>query len=371
MTPQGGRGGPAAESGTTEGWLEAFEAFLRTATAALDGQAALRSAQRPVEGLAACFAAARERGQGASTAAARSFFARHFEPQVVSAGGAFFTGYYEPVVEGAAARGPGFEAPLLARPVDLRSFALDEPRPDWAADLAAARSGPDGALSPYPPRRDIEAAVEHGDAAFTPLVWLRDWVEVFLIHVQGSARVRLPDGRRLRLTYAGRNGHPYTSIGRILAETDAIAPDAMSLERLKGWLRANGQAPGQPGRTLMQRNASYIFFDETPDGQEAGPIGGAGVPLTALTSIAVDRTRWCYGLPFWIDAVLPSTGEADLPFRRLAVAQDTGSAIVGPARVDVFLGSGPEAGRRAGGLRHRGSLTVLMPRRTGDGGTGP
>lgn len=368
MTPSRG-GEPPAESGTA-GSGGAFDAFLRTALAVLEGKAPLRPAERPVEGLAAAFAAARARGPGASDADAEAFFAAHFEPQVVSAGEAFFTGYYEPVVEGAGERSAAFAAPLLARPADLRSFGPDEPRPGWAQQLAAARIGPDGALSPYPPRRAIEAAIEDGDAAFAPLVWLRDWVEVFLIHVQGSARVRLPDGRRLRLTYAGRNGHPYTSIGRILAEAGEIAPDAMSLERLKAWLRESGQAPGQPGRTLMQRNASYIFFDSAPETDDAGPIGGAGVPLAALSSIAVDRTRWCYGLPFRIDAVLPWAGAEATPFRRLAIAQDTGSAIVGPARVDLFLGSGPEAGRLAGSIRHRGSLTVLMPRRAG-GGAGP
>lgn len=353
-----------AESGTP-GVGAAFDAFLRTATAALDGHAALRSAQPQLAGLTACFAAAREHGAGVTDAEAQSFFDRHFEPQVVSDGEAFFTGYYEPVVAGATERSLAFQAPLLARPPDLRSFAPDEPRPAWAQNLAAARIGADGALSPYPPRHVIEAAMESGEDAFRPLVWLRDWVEVFLIQVQGSARVRLPDGRRLRMTYAGRNGHPYTSIGRILAETGSIAPDAMSLERLKAWLRENGQAPGQPGRALMGRNASYIFFEGAPETDEGGPIGGAGVPLTALSSIAIDRMRWCYGLPFWIDAALPWAGREATPFRRLVIAQDTGSAIVGPARVDLFLGSGPEAGRLAGGIRHRGSLSVLVPRRSG------
>ncbi len=351
----------------TEGWQAAFEAFRRTALAATEGPASPRPALAPWPGLHAVFAAARAHATGLPEAEARDFFTRHFAPQAVSVREAFFTGYYEPVVEGARERSAAFSAPLLARPDDLVGFAPYDPRPDWARDLAAARVGPDGTLSPYPSRRAIEAAAENG--AFRPLVWLRDWVEVFLIHVQGSARVRLPDGRRLRLTYAGRNGRPYTSIGRILAKSGAIAPGAMSLDRLKAWLRDNGQAEGQPGRALMQRNASYIFFDATPDSDEAGPIGGAGVPLTALTSIAVDRTRWCYGLPFVIDAALPWAGPQPAPLRRATIAEDTGSAIVGPARVDLFLGSGPEAGRLAGGIRHKGSLTVLVPRDTG--GAGP
>lgn len=351
-----------------DGWPAAFGAFHRTARAVAEGPASLRPALPPGHGLGAAFAAARAQGPGLSAAQAQDFFTRHFEPQVVSAGDAFFTGYYEPIVAGALTRSAAFCAPLLARPADLVSFAPDDSRPDWARDLAAARIGPGGALSPYPARPAIEAAAENG--AFEPLVWLRDWVEVFLIHVQGSARVRLPDGRRLRLTYAGRNGHSYTSIGRILAESGAIAPEAMSLDRLKAWLRDSGQAEGQPGRALMARNASYIFFEATPDTDEAGPIGGAGVPLAALTSIAVDRTRWCYGLPFIIDALLPWAGPDATPFRRVTIAQDTGSAIVGPARVDLFLGSGPEAGRLAGGIRHRGSLSVLLPRGAPEG-SGP
>lgn len=350
---------PGIETG---GWQAAFAALHQIARAADEGRAALRPACPAMPGLDAVFAAARAGGPGLPSAAAEAFFSHHFEPQVV-ADDAFFTGYYEPVVEGAQERSSAFSAPLLARPADLVSFAPDEPRPDWAGDLAAARIGADGTLSPYPARRAIEAAAESG--AYTPLVWLRDWVEVFLVHVQGSARVRLPDGRRLRLTYAGRNGHSYSSIGRVLAETGALAPETMSLDRLKTWLRDNGQAEGQPGRTLMQRNASYIFFDATPELDEAGPIGGAGVPLTALTSIAIDRTRWCYGLPFVIDATLPWAGPDPSRFRRVTVAQDTGSAIVGPARVDLFFGSGPEAGRLAGGIRHRGSLAVLRPRVTG------
>ena len=171
----------------------------------------------------------------------------------------------------------------------------------------------------------------------------------------------------LRLTYAGRNGHPYTSIGRLLAERGEVAPGAMSLDWLKGWLRAHGQNPGEAGRALMARNASYIFFSAGPLTGQDGPTGGAGVPLTTLRSIAVDRSRWSYGLPFWIDAVLPWRGTNPSRLRRLMIAQDTGSAIVGPARADLFFGSGPEAGHRAGDIRHRGRFVVLQPKLPGEG----
>ena len=136
----------------------------------------------------------------------------------------------------------------------------------------------------------------------------------------------------------------------------------MSLARLKAWLRANGLRPGDKGRAIMQRNASYVFFRLVEDVDPAlGPIGGAGIALTPLRSIAVDRTLWSYGLPFWIDAALPWESDELSPFRRLMVAHDTGSAIVGPARADIFFGAGEAAGARAGAIRHRGAFAVLAP----------
>lgn len=345
----------------------AWTCFRLTAAAILSEAVAPRPARRTDAALHSVCRDALDQPGRWSSEAATAFFATRFVPhRVLSAGGgedAFFTGYYEPVVDGALARSADFTAPLLARPDDLKTFAAEEPRPAWAADLAAARTAADGTLSPSPDRAAIEAAI--GSGLDRPIVWLRDWVEVFLIHVQGSARVRLPDGGLLRVTYAGRNGHPYTSIGRLLVEAGEIAPATMSLAVLKDWLRRNGQEHGQPGRSLMQRNASYIYFAAEPAVDERGPTGGAGVPLTPLRSIAVDRALWCYGLPFWVDATLPWQGAEPTPFRRLMIAQDTGSAIVGPARADLFFGSGEAAGRIAGDIRHHGALTVLRPRPLG------
>ena len=187
---------------------------------------------------------------------------------------------------------------------------------------------------------------------------MRDAVEAFLIQVQGSAQVEFPDGRRARLAYDGRNGMPYTSIGRILIEAGEIAERDMSLANLKAWLRRDGER----GLDVMRRNRSFVFFKLVDDFDPAlGPVAGAGVPLTPLRSIAIDRTIWAYGLPFWIDAELPWADETPRPFRRLMIAQDTGSAIVGAARADLFLGSGEAAGARAGAIRHRAELIVLLP----------
>jgi membrane-bound lytic murein transglycosylase A len=167
----------------------------------------------------------------------------------------------------------------------------------------------------------------------------------------------------LRLTYAGRNGHPYTSIGRVLIEQEKIAPQEAGMAGLKQWIRAKGQNPGDAGHALMSRNKSYIFFSasEVLHPQE-GPIGGQGISLTPLRSIAVDRSLWAYGLPMWIEAELPWRSCRPEKFRRLLIAQDTGSAITGASRGDLFFGSGDEAGALAGALRHPAAFTVLLPR---------
>ncbi len=329
-----------------EGWREddataAFACFRSSAQAIVAAKSPLRAALPATPDLVAVARAALDLPSTPRLEDARAFFEGRFLPVRLGAP-AFLTGYYEPVVDGARDRSEAFAAPILARPDDL------------------------DAVEPYPDRTAIERAALEG--RYRPLVWLRDWVEVFLIQVQGSARVRLPDGTILRLTYAGRNRRPYTSIGRILVEDGAIAPDAMSLDRLKTWLRDAGQEWGERGRAVMARNSSYIFFAAVPEAGQAGPTGGAGVPLTPLRSIAVDRTLWCYGLPFWIDATLPWVSDDPQPFRRLMIAQDTGSAITGEARADLFFGAGEAAGRRAGGIRHHGTAVLLRPRPlAGDG----
>jgi membrane-bound lytic murein transglycosylase A len=338
---------------------EAFAAFRVSAEALCAGQAALRVGLPASEALLQAAGAALTQS-GVSPEAARDFFTAHFRPHRILAGAAFFTGYFEPVVEGSVARSAEFTAPILSRPPDLVTLPAEAPLASPDGPLQSALRGPDGGLGPCPDRAAIEAGALAGSA--TPVVWLRDPVEVFIIQVQGSARVRLQDGSAMRLTYAGRNGWPYTSIGRILVEERHIPAEQMSLAGLKEWIRQNGQEPGQPGRALMQRNRSYVFFQAEPAGPDGlGPTGAQGVALSPLRSIAVDRGLWAYGLPFWIDADLPWHEPTPTPFRRLMIAQDTGSAIVGPKRADIYLGSGEQAGRIAGGFRHNGEMVVLLP----------
>lgn len=291
------------------------------------------------------------------------FFMENFRPLEVlndlEARDGFVTGYYEPELEGALLPSAEFSAPILARPSDLLDVRATEIA-GWDPAFHGARKTADGALEPYPSRRSIESGAI--DAVTAPILWLRDPVEVFFAQVQGSARIRLPDGSRMRLVYAGRNGRPYSSIGRILIESGEIPAEEMSLARCKNWLRANGLRQGEPGRTVLQRNESYVFFRLEQDSDPSvGPIGAQGVPLVPLRSMAVDRTVWPYGTAIWIGADLRSAGLADGRTGRLMVAQDTGSAIVGPARGDLFIGSGDRAGEIAGLIRHPARFVVLAP----------
>ncbi|RFB78053.1 murein transglycosylase A [Methylovirgula sp. 4M-Z18] len=347
----------------------AFETFRRTAEAHLAGTPPLRPGVPVDAKLTDLFRRVASLRAELGQAEACAFFSTHFVPCEIRPApdsrderANFLTGYYEPEVAGSPTETAEFAAPILARPDDLVTLNEGTPRPDgFDPGLAAARRRADGALEPYPMRSEIErgAITRHTK----PVVWLRDLVEVFLIQVQGSARVRLPDGDLLRLTYAGRNGQPYTSIGRLIVEEHGVPLAEMSLARLKSWLRDHGLNEGDEGRNVMQRNRSYVFFRGGSAADPAqGPIGAAGVWLTPLRSIAVDRRTWPYGLPFWIESEMPWQGEYATGFRRLMIAQDTGSAILGAARADVFFGTGDEAGVRAGGIRHSGRFVVFLPK---------
>ncbi len=336
----------------------ALQVFRSTCAPVL-AEAAPRSALPAPPALRRACQAALALPSPADEATARAFFQAQFTPRRLPQG--FLTGYYEPVVEGSLVPTAAFATPLLARPADLVALQPGAAPAGFDPALTAARRLPDGSLKPYPDRAAIEAGAL--GALARPLVYVADPVEAFFIQVQGSARIHLPDGALRRLVYAGRNGQPYTSIGRVLVDTLGIPPAAMGLAQLKDWIRAHGEKPGEAGAALMARNRSYIFFAfDDALAPDAGPIGGAGVSLAPLRSLAIDRALWPYGLPFFIDAALPWQGEAPSPFQRLMVAQDTGAAIQGIARGDIFFGSGPAAAARAGPLRHPGTLYVLWPK---------
>nr|WP_255608878.1 MltA domain-containing protein [Methylosinus sp. Sm6] len=335
---------------------EAFRVFRRSADAMAAGVPILRPGVGPDAALLrVCREALADHAAAQSADAARSFFERSFHPHRVRANG-FVTAYYEPVIAARAAPDDGFRTPVPARPSDLVTLNDSPIAGENGEALTSARRRSDGRLEPYPDRRALEDGPEAG--ALRPIAFLRDRVELFLLQVQGSGRLRFPDGRELPFTYDGRNGRPYTSIGRLLIERGIVRAEDMSLDALKATIRAMGAGAGEPGALLMQENRSFVFFraDESPQ-RRIGPIGGAGVPLAPLRSIAVDRSIWAYGLPFWIAAALPEG-----KFERLMIAQDTGSAIVGPARADLFFGSGDEAGARAGRVRHSADFVVLLPK---------
>ncbi|UZF91213.1 murein transglycosylase A [Bosea sp. NBC_00550] len=290
---------------------------------------------------------------------ARDFFERHFSFWRIRPSGAengFTTGYFEPEFEGSLTRSDAFPTPLYDRPKDLVTRFPDDDWPGLDKTLSAARRTDKG-LEPFPDRTAIETGALDGQGL--EILWLRDPVDRFVLQVQGSGRVRLPDGSVTRLTYSGRNGHPYTSLGRVLSQREGIPPEQMTMDRLVARLKADPAF----ARDLIRVNRSFVFFarrDDLPP--ESGPIGGAGLPLTPLRSIAIDRTAWPYGLPVWIDATIPDGSGGDERLARLMIAQDTGSAILGPARMDIFVGSGPAAGHRAGLIRHPVAFTVLWPR---------
>jgi membrane-bound lytic murein transglycosylase A len=321
----------------------------------------LRAGVSRPEALAAICAAAPAKAEGD---AARRFFEERFSPFRISprSGTGFLTGYFEPEFSGSLTRSDAFPTPVLGRPADLVTRMPGDVWPGIDPLLTSARETPSG-LQAYPDRAAIDAGALAGQKL--EILWLRDPVDRFVMQVQGSARIRLADGQVVRLAYAGRNGHAYSSLGRIVSQEQGIPPEHMTMDRLIAFLKAD--APR--AEALIARNRSFVFFrraDELPP--ELGPIGGEGVPLTPMLSVAADRNIWPYGLPVVLSGTLPLVAGGTEPLARAAVIQDTGSAIIGPARIDLFFGSGDAAGHRAGLTRHPLDLFVLWPRSFRAGG---
>nr|WP_281493607.1 murein transglycosylase A [Ancylobacter koreensis] len=290
---------------------------------------------------------------------ARAFFEKEFRPFRIAAldqPTGFLTGYYEPEVEGARTPSAEFATPLYARPSDLIVEA--PPKDGPPANKGQAFRKVDGTLVPYFDR----AAIEDGALAGKGLevAWIRDPADAFFAHIQGSVRVRLPDGEVLRLNYDGHNGQPYTPVGRLLIERGLVPREKMSMDAIRAYIGAH---PDE-GRELMRQNRSYVFFRVAHELKgDDGAVGAQGLPVTAGRTIAVDKAIHVYGTPFFIDAALPTgPGGAVEPFERLMIAQDTGSAIIGPARADIFFGAGAEAGAIAGRIQNPGDFFVLLPR---------
>jgi membrane-bound lytic murein transglycosylase A len=292
-------------------------------------------------------------------ARARRFFEGTFRPVRISRLGdtqGFVTGYYEPIVEGSRFPTREFTVPLYRRPDDL--VAPGEHKGEAFPNRGPAfRRLQDGKLVPYYDRSEIEDGAL--DGRHLEICWLRDAFSALTIQIQGSARVRLEDGLIMRVNYAAHNGRPYTPVGRILIERNLVPREEMSLERIRQWMRDN---PDQT-KELRRNNQGFVFFRITGLAETSEPAGGEGVRLTPGRSIAVDRPLHAYGTPFFIEADLPIESAAPrTPWRRLTIAQDTGSAIVGPARADIYFGAGDDAGRVAGRVRHPARVAMLVPR---------
>ena len=317
-----------------DGQAEALIAFRRSCVvvAKLPGERDMGAngiAGRAADWQPACAAAARIPN---GDAPARAFFEARFAAYRVMDGGndeGFFTGYYEPELRGARKSGGRFRYPLYARPKDL----------------------PNNATTPYFSRVEINKGALSGKGL--ELLWVDDPVDAFFLHVQGSGRVVLDNGQAVRVGFAGHNNRPYTAIGRVLLDRGALPKDGVSMQSIRAWLAAN---PDKAAATMAE-NARYVFF-QLQEGD--GPIGSQGVALIPGRSLAVDRSFMPLGAPVWLDSTDPL--ERSRPLRRLLVAQDTGTAIRGVIRGDVFWGAGPEAANRAGRMQEKGRYYVLLPK---------
>lgn len=348
-------------SWTEDDHLAAFKAFLRSCKRLSEP----RAMSEPMPLSQACTRALELSRGSVSRSAARGFFETYFAPHRVLHGAreGLVTGYYEPVHKGSRAPSAAFATPIYRRPPDLVNAVDETERGAKAAQLTHLRLTEDGRKVPYATRQDIDEGALAGRGL--ELVYLADPVDVFFMQVQGSGRIVLPDGTMIRVTYDGKNGHPYTSVGRHLIDTGVFAAEQVSLKALERWLKADRDR----GRRVMWQNKSYVFFRELSGKDALGPVGAMSIPLSPGRSLAVDTSFHALGLPIWVTAPMLTHATRGAGFRRLMIAQDVGSAIRGPERGDIYFGSGNAAGRLAGVTKHSANFVVLLPKAR-DGGLG-
>lgn len=298
-------------------------------------------------------------GQPQSAAAARVFFEETCVPFAICPDGiqtGFVTAFYEPEVEVSDRQESGYQYPFYNRPSDL--VDVDETNRPAGMDpyYAFGRLTANG-IEPYPDRKSIDQGYLEGQGL--EIAWAKSKVDVFFAHVQGAARLRYPDGRIKRITYAAKAGHPFSPIGRLLIDRREIDAATVSMQTIRSWLNENPTKRDE----VLWHNRSYIFFREADVSDLGlGPIAAAKVPLIAGRSLAVDRLIHTFGFPFFIRSESLTHLDDGLPFARLMLALDTGSAIVGPTRGDIFTGSGFEAGEKAGTVRNNALFFILVPK---------
>ncbi|MDH3693383.1 MAG: murein transglycosylase A [Gammaproteobacteria bacterium] len=287
---------------------------------------------------------------------ARSFFEQHFEPHRVNSGKwknqGLITGYYEPLLHGSFKPTQQFKYPIYRRPDELLTVDLD----DLYTDLKGKRTRgrlQDNRVVPFYSRSEIDGPGKPLQGS--EILWVDDRDALFFLHVQGSGRVQLPDGDVVNVGYADQNGHPYVSIGRVLIDRSELKKKEVSLFTIRDWLRKH---PNQ-AQSLLNENSSYVFF-ELSDNDNQGPTGSLNVPLTAKRSAAVDPNTISLGTPLWIETELLDSDKSI--FNQLIFAQDTGGAIKGSVRADIFWGHGDHAEQMAGKMKQKGKIYALLPR---------
>ena len=289
----------------------------------------------------------------------RAFFEAEFVPYRVtqSSGLGLFTGYYEPQLKGSRTKHGPYQTPLYGTPADLVNVDLGLFRDTLKGQRIVGQVA-NGRLVPYPARAAIES---NGLPQANPLLYVDDPIDAFFLQIQGSGRVVLDDGSVVRAAYAAQNGRAYTAIGAVLIQRGELKREEVSMQSIRAWLTAH---PEEAPR-IMNANASYVFFTEQALGDPVlGAAGAQGVPLTPEASLAVDLSLHALGVPVWLEMMTPDPDPAmpDRPFERLLIMQDTGGAIRGPVRGDVYWGYSADAASIAGRMRSEGAMTVFLPK---------
>jgi membrane-bound lytic murein transglycosylase A len=293
-------------------------------------------------------------------AKAKAFFEENFRPLRISRIGedaGFVTGYYEPVLDGSRTQTDVYTVPVYRRPSNLFVRGFKQDAPSLPNKGQVFRKIGRRKLVPYYDRAEIEDGAIAGRGL--EICWLKNQTDLLFAQIQGSARVRLEDGSTVRINYDAHNGYPYTAVGRVLIDRGIIPKEQMSMQKIREWMEQNPDGANE----VRRQNRSYVFFREVPLSEKDEAVGAQGVPLTPGRSIAVDSALHVYGTPFFIEGELPiETVQSKTPFHRLMIAQDTGSAIIGPARADLYFGAGADAGKVSGRLRHNMRFVILVPK---------
>jgi membrane-bound lytic murein transglycosylase A len=339
--------------------LAAYKAF-RTSCQSIAAQPSLPADPKALGGSLRDPCRAAKSAAISDAAKAKAFFEENFLPLRISRlgeGEGFVTGYYEPVIDGSRTRTDVYTVPVYRRSSNL--FVRGKKQSDSGLPNKGEVFRKIGRrkLVPYYDRAQIEDGAIAGRGL--EICWLKNQTDLLFTQIQGSARVRLEDGSTIRINYDAHNGYPYTAVGRVLIDRGIIPREQMSMQRIREWMDQNPDGANE----VRRQNRSYVFFREVQLSDKDEAVGAQGVPLTPGRSIAVDKALHVYGTLFFIEGELPiESAQSKTPFRRLMVAQDTGSAIVGPARADIYFGAGADAGRVSGRLRNNARFIILVPK---------